>query len=150
MATDSVREQIIAYNETLLNGMKVIQSVVRKMPDMASLKNFAVTQFPLVAVVGRLPVPQEKIKGRKPGGVDMIKFSLKVDLFVYIQNAVEPDTEISNLADEIWRTFYVDQTKGELVTEVKLQIVEGTEYWDPFAAFQITDNSIYFRDIGGI
>jgi len=150
MATDSVREQILVWDEALLNSMGVIQSVARKMPDMATLKNFAITQFPIVAIVGRLPVPVEHVKGRKPGGVDLIKFRMKVDLFVYIQDAKTPDTTISNLADDIWAKLYSDQTKGGLVTEVKVGLVEGTEYWDPFAAFQITDNSIYYRNTGGI
>jgi uncharacterized protein (DUF1697 family) len=150
MAVNSKREQIITYIVTKLEELKTINFVVRKMPTVSDLKQFALPQFPVAAVVGRLPVPIEKKSGRKTGDVEIVKSSFAVDLFVYIQDNENPDSSISNLADDIWVKLYSDQTKSGLVLGTTLEITEGTEYWAPFVAFKMTDKSIYIHDTGGI
>jgi len=150
MAENSKREQIILYVVNLLKEISSIGTVVRKMQAYSDLESFALPQFPVAAVVGRLPVPGPKVSGRKPGGVEIIQSSLAVDIFVYIQDNVNPDTAISTIADDIWVKLYADQTKGNLVISTTLELDENHAYWEPFVAFKLTDNSIYVHDTGGI
>lgn len=150
MADNSKREQIILWIASQLGDISSISTVVRKMQAYSDLETFALPQFPVAAVVGRLPVPIEKKSTRKPGGVEIIKSTLAVDIFVYIQDNVNPDTSISTIADDIWAKLYADQLKGGLVIDTTLNIDENHAYWEPFVAFKLTDNSIYVHDTGGI
>ena len=84
MAKNSIREQILVYHEKYLIGkVKSISHVVRVMPKYSDLQNFAVPQFPVAAVVGRLPVPNEKISSRDGSSVDLIISLLKIDNFIF-------------------------------------------------------------------
>jgi hypothetical protein len=150
MAENSKREQIILWIVSLLEDISSISTVTRKMQAYSDLEEFALPQFPVAAVVGRLPVPLEKKSGRKAGGVEIVRSKLAVDIFVYIQDNVNPDSAISTIADDIWVKLYADQLKGGLVIDTTLNIDENHAYWEPFVAFKITDNSIYVHDTGGI
>ena len=86
MAKNSKREQILVYHQNYLIGrVNSINTVVRVMPNYSDLQQFAVTQFPLAAIVGRLPVPIEKVSSRDGSAVDIIISSLKIDNFIYMQ-----------------------------------------------------------------
>lgn len=150
MAENSKREQIILHIIEKLGEIKSIKTVLRKMQSYSDLEQFALPQFPVAAVVGRLPVPIEKRSGRTSGGVELIKSSLKTDIFVYIQDNVDPDSSLSNVADDVWAKLYADQVKDGLVISTILELDENHGYWEPFVAFRLIDNSIYVHDTGGI
>jgi len=149
MATNSKREQIILTDLELVKTVTEIKTPIRVMPQKSELDNYAQTQFPVAAVVGRLPIPLEKKQGRTPD-VDQIKSQLKVDVFVYLQINDNVDSEISDLADSLFGALYQDQQRGKLCIETLVKINEKTNVWAPFAAFQITAIHTYVHGIGGI
>ena len=64
MAENSKRELIILELISNLEDISSINAVERIRPSFADLGNFADTQLPLVAVVGKLPKPVPKRSGR--------------------------------------------------------------------------------------
>jgi len=150
VAANSTREQIIQYVITQLESLSSISTVERKLPAYSDLTQFAVTQFPVVAVVGRLPQPEPKYSSRQKYTIDKFLSKLIVDLYVYIQNNVNPDSDVSSLADDIWATFYSDLSMGGLVEDLSISLDERVEYWEPFMAFHAAIKVHYFHDVGGI
>jgi len=151
MAKNSKREQILVYHEKYLIGkVKSISHVVRVMPVYSDLQNFAVTQFPLAAVVGRLPVPKEKISSRDGSAVNVIISSLNIDNYIYLQERENPDSVISEIVDDVWAKCYSNVTYGGLVLSTTLEVTENIEYWDPFIAFKLTTEVVYKHSTGGI
>jgi hypothetical protein len=151
MAKDSIREQILVYHEKYLLGkVKSINHVARIMPTYADLQTFAVTQFPVAAMVGRLPVPQMKRSGRTGHAIDVITSSLKIDNFIYIQVMEDPDTELSDILDDVWAKLYSDLTYGGLVLSTELTPEEETGVWEPFIAFKLTTEVKYTHNTEGI
>lgn len=151
MAKNSIREQILVYHARYLIGkVSSISTVIRLLPKYSDLQNFAVTQFPVAAVVGRLPVPDEKISSRDGSAVDIIISSLKIDNYIYIQERDDPDTELSNLVDDVWAKCYSNVTYGGLALSSTLEVHEEPEYWDPFIAFKLTSIVKYKHSTGGI
>jgi len=151
MAKNSIREQILVYHKRYLIGkVSSISHVVRVMPKYADLQQFAVTQFPLAAIVGRLPVPKEKISSRDGSAVDLIISSLKIDNFIYLQEREDPDSVISEIVDDVWAKCYSNVTYGGLAMSTTLKVSEDVEYWDPFIAFKLTAEVVYKHSTGGI
>jgi len=153
MAVNSKRERIIVHVVGLLEGVASIKTVARTKQTYAELQEFALTQLPVAAVVGRLPVPSTSgysMHISRRTSVDVIVSDLAIDVYVYAQELEEPDTLISNLADDLWAALYVDQRMGGLVVETRLNLEEETEWWHPFLAFRITVNVKYKHDTGGI
>lgn len=150
MAIDSIREQILVHLKALVEGLSSIKTVTRTKQSYAGLEEFAITQLPLVAVVGRLPQPVEHINRRVPGGVDLIVSALPVEFYVYSTDNENPDTLISNLADDLWALLYADQTLGGLAISVLLKFSEDPQSWPPYIAFRITATIKYKHTIGGI
>lgn len=151
MAKNSKREQILVYHQNYLIGrVNSINSVVRVMPAYSDLQQFAITQFPLAAVVGGLPIPVEKISSRDGSAVDVIISSLKIDNYIYLQEKENPDTALSSIADDVWAKCYADVTYGGLVLSSTLQVTEEPQYWDPFIAFKLTSVLKYKHTTGGI
>lgn len=150
MAENSKREQIILRVIEELEEVDSINTVVRKLPEYSDLQRFALTQFPVIAVVGRLPVMTPHIGGRARAIADKFISSLTIDLFVYFQNREAPDSMISNLADDLWTKLNEDQAKNNLVISTLLQMTENPEYWDPFVAFNMVCKFKYIHTTGGI
>lgn len=151
MAINSIREQILVYHEKYLVGkIGSIKTVVRVMPSYNELQQFAITQFPLIAMVGRVPVPEEKISTRDGSTVDIIVSSLKIDNFVYVQQKENPDSVMSEIMDDVWVKCYSNVTYGGLVLSTTLVPEEELAYWEPFVAFKITTQVRYTHTTGGI
>lgn len=150
MAANSMREQIIVYVKDKVAELASIKTVSRVKQTYSQLQQFAVTQFPLVAVVGRLPLPVEKVSGRTRVKIDLIISELPIDLYVYFQDKVTPDETLSNLLDDLWSKLYEDETMGDLVISTLLTVDEEPEYWEPFVAFRITVKVKYKHTTGGI
>lgn len=151
MADNSKRERLIIANKDLIDSVETIKTVLRVRPTYSDLQNFAQTQFPVAAIVGRLPVPEPKDDTRT-GTHEQFIMELKVDAFIYLQVNDDADTEISDFADDLWEVLLsADQKRGMkecFFTEVTLH--EKIHVYRPFAAFQVTITHKYITDTGGI
>jgi len=150
MADNSKRELIILQVVSEMEAISSIKTVVRKLLGYSDLQNFALTQLPVTAVVGRLPVPSEHISSRRPARNDVMISELIVDLFVYFQEVTNPDSVMSSLVDDLWVKLNIDQSKNKLVISTKLKMTENPEYWDPYVAFKISCIFNYVHTTGGI
>ena len=151
MAKNSIREQILVYHEKYLIGkVKSINTVKRVMPSYSDLQQFAVTQFPLAAVVGGVPVPERKMSSRDGSGVDILISSLKIDNYIYLQQKEDPDSTLSDIMDDVWVKCYSNVTYGGLVLSTELLPEQETAYWEPYVAFKITSEVKYSHTVGGI
>lgn len=151
MARNSIREQILVYHaKNLIGKVNSISYVIRVMPEYSTLQQFAVTQFPLAAVVGRLPIPVEKVSSRDGSAVDIIISSMRIDNYIYLQQRENPDSFISEIMDDVWAKCYSDVTYNGLVLNSTLEVTEDVEYWDPFIAFKLTTKLNYKHSTGGI
>jgi len=150
MAANSMREQIIVYVKGKVEELASIKTVSRVRQTYSQLQQFAVTQLPLVAVVGRLPHPVEKVSSRTKVKIDLIISELLIDLYVYFQDNVTPDETLSNLLDDLWVKLYSDEAMGNLVISTLLSVDEQPEYWEPFVAFRMMVKVKYKHTTGGI
>lgn len=154
MAKNSIREQILVYHEKYLIGkVKSIKTVIRTMPSYDDLQQFAVTQFPVAAMVGRLPVPEDRrlsSRGLTSLERDVITSTMKIDNTIYLMEAENPDTEISNIMDDVWAKVYSDLTYGGLTIGLEIIPEEETGVLDPFVAFRLVTEVKYQHSRGGI
>ena len=151
MAKNSLRERILVYHEKqLLKKIKSISHVIRTLPNYSDLQNFPVTQFPLVAMVGKLPVPVEKMSSRDRSVVDVIISRLSIENFVYMQTREDQDSVISEVVDDVWAKTYSDPTYGGLVLGTTVEVTEDVVQYDPFVAFKLTSKIDYKHSTGGI
>lgn len=151
MAKNSLRERILVYHEKqLLNKIKSISHVIRTIPSYSDLQQFAVTQFPLIAMVGKLPVPREKMSDRSREAVDVIISDLSIENFVYMQQREDVDSLISEIVDDVWTKCYSDPSYGGLVWGTTLEATGDVAYWDPFVAFKLISKITYKHTTGGI
>lgn len=153
MAPNSRRERIIVYVVDQLETLASINTVVRRMPSLSELEDFALPQLPVAAVIGRMPTPATAgiathISRRT--SVDIIVSELVIDVLVYAQDLGTPDTTVSDLADDLWALLYADQRMGGLVVETRLELEEETLYWHPYVAFRLSVRVKYKHDTGGI
>lgn len=156
MAANSKRELIILELVNNIEDISSINTVERVRPNFADLGNFAETQLPLVAVVGKLPKPVPKRSGRQTGIVDKFISDLEIDLFCYAMENVNPDSKVSDLADDLWAKIHSDPTlitddylKGlTLQVDVMPEIQVGI--WDPYVVFKMVCIYKYVHTIGGI
>jgi len=149
MAENSKREAIILSDIALIESIPAIKTVARRLPSFSDLQSFASTQFPAVAVVGRIPVPVNHVQSRN-GQVDLIVSELRVDAYVFIHENVNADAKISNILDDFWAVLYTNPTRNNLCMFTSLEATETTETWPPFVAFQLTCFHKYQHSIGGI
>jgi hypothetical protein len=150
MAANSKREQIIEADLVLIDAVSAINHAVRTIPQYSDLQDFAVTQFPVAAVVGGLPKPVLKKSGRTTHSVDQIQSRLTVGVYVYLMSNENADTEISSLLDDLWVALFSDPSRGGLVLDTDLDVQEDTQRWAPFVAFKINIIHHYIHDTGGI
>lgn len=151
MAKNSTREQILVYHEKyILKGIKGIAHVIRTLPAYSDLQSFASTQFPLVAMVGKLPVPREKMSSRDRSKVDLIISDLAIENYIYLMTREDQDTVISDLVDDLWAKCYSVPDYGGLVLGTVVEVTGDVVQWDPFVAFKITSNVAYKHTTGGI
>jgi hypothetical protein len=147
----SKRESIILADKALVESVLQIKTVKRHIQQYEELNRYALTQFPVVGVVGGLPVPQEHRQGRT-GQADIIISQLQVDFYVYFQEADDEkmDTTVSSLVNYLWVALYSDPTRGNLCHYTRLTAEPNYEVWNPFVAFKITAFHEYQHSIEGI
>ena len=156
MADNSKRELIILELISNIEDIGSIVTVERVRPSFADLGNFAETQLPLVAVVGKLPKPVPKRSGRQTGVVDKFISDLEIDLFCYAMDNVNPDSKVSDLADDLWAKIYSDPIliTDDYLDGLTLQVEVMPEIqigiWDPYVIFKIVCTYKYVHGTGGI
>ena len=148
MAANSKRERILQDIITAVEGLAWVGDIVREQPaEPGDLADYAQSQFPLVAVVGQLPRPQQTRRAGK--GREYVS-ELEVGLFVYAMEARTPDTELSSLADDLWRVCLADPTRNGTATDT--QVLPETEKatYSPYVAFSLVLSITYIHDATGI
>lgn len=154
MAANSKREQIIEYAKSLVEEISSIKTVVRVKQDYSGLQQFSGEQLPVAAIVAGFPVPVEKLSGKGPSNVDLIRSELLIKIIVYAQDKVTPDTTVSTLADDIWAKLYSDQQFGSgqdgLILGLHLAFDTEPQFWEPYVAFQLNCTISYKHFKGGI
>lgn len=159
MATDSKREQIIQYWVDKFQAGATIQTrrfkaVRRLLPSFDEFADFSSQNLPMLAIVAKLPKPVKHNRGREPGGRDVFISSLDVDFVAYALDNENPDSLISDLADDLWATLYGDTTSGSgssaltLGLDVMPEPVIGR--WDPYIIFKMICTFSYYHTTGGI
>lgn len=149
----SKREQIILADKAICESIGFINTVKRSLMKYEDLKNFAVTQIPVAAVVGRLPKAERYHRsGRRREIIGQIESKLLVDIFVYFQNTTVDtmDTEVSEYANIMFSALFQDSSRGGLCMETVIEVVPEYAYWDPFVAFKVKASHLYIHDTGGI
>lgn len=152
MALNSKREQLLTKIVAELDELNSIKTVDRVMPNgLSDLENYAATQLPLAAVVGKLPDPTYKITTRTGHTVDKVTSVLGIDVFIYAEDNVAPDSTISLLADDVWVKLLADETHGfRWVTGTTIHPDVNAAVWAPYCAFNMLVNVTYLHDKGGI
>jgi hypothetical protein len=152
VAHDSKREQILQQIVNELEQLNSIKTVDRVMPGgLSDLEQYAATQLPLAAVVGKLPDPVYKVNTRTGYTIDKVTSVLGVNLYVYAEDNVSPDTTVSLLADDIWAKMLADETHGfRWVTGTEIIPDVNVAVWAPYCAFNMLVNITYLHDKGGI
>jgi len=146
----SIRETIITTLETTVGTIKTVKTVKRTIQGHEMLSEFAETQFPVVAIVGRLPQPIPHRSGRTKADNDMFISTLTIDFYCYVLENKDEDTAISELAEALWIKLYSDPTVGDNCLQMDLSFDGNVERWSPFVAFRLICNVKYVHDIGGI
>lgn len=152
MAANSKRERILLKLVEELKSLRTIKFVDRVQPQgIADLQKYPVTQMPLAVVLGRLPSPEYKLSTRTGHTVDKVKSTLGVDILVYAQDNVTPDSTISLLADDVWTKLLSDETHGfKWVLGTHIIPETNVGVWDPFCAFSMLVNIQYMHTKEGI
>jgi len=151
MASNSKREQILAKVKTPLEAVSAIETVERKpLQGISDLEAWPQTQLPLAVVLGGMPVPSEKLSDRDIK-LDKVRSTLTATIVVYALDNENPDTKISNLADDVWAALYADMTLGfSWVLSIRLTPDADVAFWEPYAAFSIKAEITYIHTKGGI
>jgi len=150
MSTGSKREQIILQVKSELEELSSIKTVQRVRPTLSDLSTFSSAQLPLIAMESNLPVPVQKKSSRIQGSVDLFVSKLEIKIYCYALDNKEPDTLISNLADDIWKKIYEDTRHNDLCLETDVEPQVQVAIWHPFIAFNFKIILIYTHTTGGI
>ena len=149
MSSNSKREKIILAVKAEIEEITTVKTVLRTIPTIQDLQNFAITQLPVVAMVAGLPVPSQH-KTSRSLNKDVFLSDLTIELFTYFQDNQNTDTALSSLLDDLWVKLYQDQTKGGLTIYTTLKPIPVRGYWKPFYAFKLDLVLTYYHDTGGI
>lgn len=150
MAENSVREQLIEAVKTQIETLTAIKTIKRIQPTFNDISTMSGPQMPLIALVGQMPVPTQKVSGRAAGRADKFRSKLPVDVFCYAMDNDSPDTLTSDLADDIWRVLHEDQTWGGLAVATKVIPELKVGRIQPFIMFKMLCEIEYIHGIGGI
>lgn len=150
MSVNSIRENIILQIRTELETLESIKTVRRIRPSLNELSSFPSTQLPLIAVESGLPSPIQKKSSRIPGVTDNFISELIINIFCYALENVNPDSLISNLADDIWNVLYLDPLHNNLCLSTNIYPQLQTAIWHPYIAFSFKTTLTYIHTRKGI
>ncbi len=97
MTTESIANNIVKQVVTLLSGLDSLKTVTRRPPAQGEFEQFSAAQLPLAVVMGGMPARQEE----DPRALNFIS-ALPISIQVFISNNVDPNSEMYDVADDIW------------------------------------------------
>ena len=150
MALNSMREQILEGIKTKLGTVSSITTVKRVRPAFQDLDTIASTQMPLIAILGKLPKPVQKRSSRVQGIPDKFTSVLGVEVYCYALANVDPDSVVSDLADDIWASLFTDPLLGTLLIEFDVSPEVQVGIWDPYIVFRMNCSAKYIHTTGEI
>lgn len=153
MASNGIREKILLEVKSIIEGISSIKHVQRKIiSSVEELMEIPFTQFPYVCMTGGLPIPKDQGGPRlyAASQTSKVRSNLKIEIRTYGHNYTSPDTEISTLADDIWKGLYSDPTIAGLVEFISVKPVPTVYYFDPFFRFDMILDVEYIHGTDGI
>lgn len=150
MAENSFRERIILADIAIVQSIPAITTTVRTIQSYSDLQEYAITQFPVVAIVGRLPVVNNKFSGRIKSQIDQCISRLKVDFYTYFMNNENSDSQLSSLIDDMWVYLHQNPTRSNICLATEIELTEETAVFAPYGAFRLTCIHTYQHDTGGL
>jgi len=153
MAENSYREQILDRVRITLEAIVSIRTVKRKiLSSINELKEIAFPQFPIICMTGGLPVPKDRgyVTLKESGQSSKVRSVLSIELRTYGINRTDPDTEISTLADDLWKKLYADPTVGGLAESVIVKPNPRIMFLEPFFRFDMIYDVEYIHDTDNI
>jgi len=156
MAENSRRELMLIEVVDTIEELSSIREVKRTRIGFNDLGMYSGEQLPLVAVVGKLPKPTPKRSGRAPGISDKFVSDLGVELTCYAMDNVNPDSTVSNLADDLWAKIYsnptlvTDDYSDGLAIQLDVEPEIQVGIWDPYVVFKMNCVYKYIHGTGGI
>jgi hypothetical protein len=148
MASNSKREGILRHLERALRGLSWVRTVVREQPGAPEdLEKYGQTQFPVVAVLGKLPTPR---KERQAGRGKEFVSSLDALLVVYALESKAPDELVSSMADDLWTALFADRSCGGLALDLTVLPEFEKQAYSPYLAFSLIARVTYAHDHTGI
>lgn len=148
-----IREQLILADKAILEDLSFVKKVERTMMDYEELKNYAITQLPVAAVVGKLPKTEQfKSSDRIVYNVDQVHDDLVVDVYFYFQRTQREtmDEQVSTYANDLYAALFADPGRGGLCNHTFVEFSPDYMYWDPFVAFRMMVTHKYIHTTGGI
>ena len=149
MASNSIREQILARTAVVLESMTTIGLVKRKVvPSIAELKETPYPSFPVIYMTGGLPTPLRggSVTLRESGQSSSLRSVLTISIRTYGLDLDTPDTAISSLSEDIWAKLYDDPTVNSLAEGVTVKLQRATLFFEPFYRFDIIYEVEYIHD----
>ncbi len=140
----SKRESILQDLTTVAQGLPWVRTVVRRQPaDPGSLKAYAQTQFPVLAVAGGLPTV---VRERRAGLGREYRSELPVTLTVYAMELATPDADVSSMASGLWTAMLADPTRGGAALNCEPLPYLGHEVTPPYVVFGFKLRVTYLHD----
>jgi len=149
MASNSIREQLLAQTAVILESITTVGLVKRKVvPSIAELKETPYPSFPVIYMTGGLPTPLRggAVTLRESGQTASLRSVLSISLRTYGLDKDAPDTAISSLSEDIWAKLYDDPTVNGLAESVTVKLQRSTSFFEPFYRFDIVYDIEYIHD----
>lgn len=148
MGSDSKREGVLRHMEHALRGLSWVRTLAREQPGAPSdLEKYGQTQFPVVALLGKLPVPR---KERSAGRGKEFVSTLDALLVVYALESQTPDELVSSMADDLWAALFADRSCGGLAMDLTVLPEFEKAAYPPYLAFSLIARVTYAHDHTGI
>ena len=149
----AIREQLIVKDKEMLEAIPFIQTVKRRLFGYEDLQKFSATQLPVAAIVGKLPNQIDYHKSsRKREVIEVIHSMLDVEAYIYFMcnNEDTMDTEISEKANTVFRSLFVNPGRDGLCLETLIKVEPNYSHWAPYVAFKVIATHYYIHTTGGI
>jgi hypothetical protein len=147
------REQLILAIERKLKELDAFKKVERRKFGYDELYNFASPEFPVLAIVGGLPIPDMKQSGMADSSACKASQStLAVTCNVFLRESSDADTAVSEFAQRLWVKAHETPKWGRksVVSSVVTFGSGDPEFLEPFVMFRIIITITYVHGTGGI
>jgi hypothetical protein len=158
VAENSKRERVLVALVAVVDAITSLNSTSREQPaDPKELASIPITKLPMAVITAGLPVPDENDMQRPGAGLGSARSTMDVNIIVYGQYGVagagaqNPDTVISNIADDLWRALQATPNLGfKWVSKMNVRPTPTKAVFRPYFAFSMTAAITYVHDKGGI